>query len=101
MVDVTQAADMPRSWFLAGAVRAVDKLGYGRVKVKDTCSRARLSGPTFYERFANVGECLLAVLHDVAEQIGVELQAAGLDGMPRPRIACSRSLRLSECREPG
>ena len=49
--------------------------------------RASVSRRTFYELFANREECLAAVLEDLVGQIGQELAAAGLDGLPwRERV---------------
>jgi AcrR family transcriptional regulator/DNA-binding MarR family transcriptional regulator len=73
---------MQRSRLLAGAVRAVEELGWSQVTVADITARARVSRRTFYDLFANREDCLLAALKDVAGQVGAELQAAGIDGLP-------------------
>jgi AcrR family transcriptional regulator len=76
-----QVAEMQRSRLLAGAVRAVDELGWSGATVAHITGRARVSRRTFYDLFANREECMLAVLRDIAGQVGGELDAAGLDGL--------------------
>ncbi|HEY3827940.1 MAG TPA: TetR family transcriptional regulator [Solirubrobacteraceae bacterium] len=73
-------AEIQRSRLLAGAVRAVEELGYGGVTVAQVTRRARVSRRTFYELFADRDECLAAVLEHVLALIEVELAVADLEG---------------------
>ena len=74
-------AEIQRSRLLAGAVKAVEELGYTRTTVAQITHRARVSRRTFYELFANREECLAAVLEDVVGIIGREIAAAALEGL--------------------
>ncbi|MGH2853892.1 MAG: TetR family transcriptional regulator [Solirubrobacteraceae bacterium] len=83
----TQLAEMQRSRLIAGAVGAIEELGYARTTVGHITARSRVSRRTFYELFANREECLAAVLEDVVGLVAVELAAAGIDGLPwRERV---------------
>ena len=73
-------AEMQRSRLLAGAVRAVEDVGYTDTTVAQITARARVSRRTFYDLFGNLEECLAAVLDDVAELVEAELAEAGLQG---------------------
>ncbi len=66
---------------LAGAVRAVDELGYGRATVAEITVRARVSRRTFYDLFDNREDCLLAVLDSTVERVRSLLAKEGLDGL--------------------
>ncbi len=77
----TQLEEIQRSRLMAGAVDAIEELGYAQTTVAHITARARVSRRTFYELFANREECLQAVLEDVAVLVGAELAAAGLDGL--------------------
>jgi AcrR family transcriptional regulator len=82
-----QVAEIQRARLLAGAVRAVDELGYIRATVTDITQRSRVSRRTFYELFANREQCLAAVLESAVERIRAELAQADLDGLPwRERV---------------
>jgi AcrR family transcriptional regulator/DNA-binding MarR family transcriptional regulator len=74
-----QLVEIQRSRLLAGAVSAVDELGYVDTTVSDVTSPARVSRRTFYELFANREECLAAVLEDVVALVAGEIAAEGLD----------------------
>ena len=74
----SQMAAIQRARLLAGAVRAVDELGYTSATVAHITARASVSRRTFYELFADREECFAAVLDDVASQLRAELAAAGL-----------------------
>jgi AcrR family transcriptional regulator len=76
-----RVAEIQRSRLIAGAVGAFDELGYAGASVGHITARARISRRTFYDLFANRDECFAAVLEDVAGMVGVELAAAGLDGL--------------------
>jgi AcrR family transcriptional regulator len=66
---------------IAGAVSAIEELGYARTTVAHITTRASVSRRTFYELFANREECLVAVMEEILGLIAAELAAAGLDGM--------------------
>ncbi len=86
----TQGAQLiaiQRSRLIAGAVCAIEELGYAQTTVGHITTRASVSRRTFYELFANREDCLAAVLEDLLGQIGIELAAANIDGLPwRERI---------------
>jgi AcrR family transcriptional regulator len=83
----TRVGEIQRSRLLAGAVAAIDELGYPRATVGRITVRARLSRRTFYQMFANRDECFAAVLEEVAATVVGELSAAGLEGLPwRERV---------------
>ncbi|HWX44585.1 MAG TPA: TetR/AcrR family transcriptional regulator [Solirubrobacteraceae bacterium] len=73
--------EIQRSRLLAGAVGAIDELGYGHTTVAQITSRARVSRRTFYELFENREECLAALLDDVLAMLERELEQAGLEGL--------------------
>ncbi len=73
--------EIQRSRLLAGAVAAIDELGYPRATVGRITARARLSRRTFYQTFANCDECFAAVLEELAATVAGELAAADLGGL--------------------
>jgi AcrR family transcriptional regulator len=73
--------EIQRSRLLAGAVAAIDELGYPRATVGRITGRARLSRRTFYQTFANCDECFAAVLEELAATVAGELVAADLGGL--------------------
>ncbi len=73
--------EIQRSRLLAGAVAALEELGYAQTTVTQITSRARVSRRTFYELFENREECLGALLDDVLGMLEGELAAAGLEGL--------------------
>jgi AcrR family transcriptional regulator len=77
----TRMGEIQRSRLLAGAVAAIDELGYPRATVGRITARARLSRRTFYQTFANCGECFAAVLDELAATVAGELAAADLEGL--------------------
>ncbi len=82
-----QLVEIQRARLIAGAVCAIVELGYAQTTVGHITHRASVSRRTFYELFANREECLAAVLEDLVGQIGMELAAADLDGLPwRERV---------------
>jgi AcrR family transcriptional regulator len=82
-----QVAEIQRARLLAGAVRAVDELGYTRAKVTDITERSRVSRRTFYELFSNYEECILALLDTTLASVRERLAAAELDALPwRERV---------------
>jgi AcrR family transcriptional regulator len=82
-----QIAEIQRLRLLAGAVRAVEELGYVHTTVAHITSRARVSRRTFYELFANREECLAAVLADLIDRVQLEIAALDLGGLAwRERI---------------
>jgi AcrR family transcriptional regulator len=76
-----QLIEIQRSRLIAGAVCAVEELGYAQTTVGHITRRASVSRRTFYELFANREECLAAVLEDLVGQIAQELAAADIDGL--------------------
>jgi AcrR family transcriptional regulator len=83
----THLVEIQRSRLIAGAVCAVEELGYAQTTVGHITRRASVSRRTFYELFADREECLAAVLEDLVGQIGSELAAANIDGLPwRERV---------------
>ncbi len=83
----TRVGEIQRSRLMAGAVAAIDELGYPRATVGRITGRARVSRRTFYQMFANRDECFAAVLDEVVATVGAELAAAGLEGLPwRERV---------------
>ena len=73
--------EIQRSRLLAGALGAIEELGYPRVTVAHIAARARVSRRTFYELFDDREDCLLAALESVVEMIRDELARAELDGL--------------------
>ena len=73
--------EIQRSRLLAGAVAALEELGYAQTTVTQITSRARVSRRTFYELFENRDECLGALLDDVLGMLERELAEAGLEGL--------------------
>ncbi len=63
-----------RARLLAGAVAAVEELGYAATTVGKITARARVSRRTFYELFTNLDECLAAVLEDAVACVVRELE---------------------------
>ncbi len=72
--------EIQRSRLLAGAVAALEELGYTQTTVTQITERARVSRRTFYELFENRDECLGALLDDVLGMLEGELAEAGLEG---------------------
>jgi AcrR family transcriptional regulator/DNA-binding MarR family transcriptional regulator len=82
-----QMLEIQRARLRAGAINAIDELGYGRATVAEITARARVSRRTFYDLFANREACLAAILDDVAAVVEAELAAADLHGLPwRERV---------------
>ncbi len=79
--DGAQLIEIQRSRLIAGAVNAIEELGYAQTTVGHITRRASVSRRTFYELFANREECLIAVLEDVVGLVTAELDAAGLDDL--------------------
>jgi AcrR family transcriptional regulator len=76
-----EVSDIQRSRLMAGAVAAVEELGYAQATVGQITRRARVSRRTFYELFEHRDECLAEVLDQVVGQIEGELGAASLGGL--------------------
>ncbi len=82
-----QLVEIQRARLIAGAVCAIEELGYAQTTVGHITTRASVSRRTFYELFANREECLAAVLEDLLGQISTELAAADLQDLQwRERI---------------
>ncbi len=73
-----RVAAIQREKILAGAVDALDELGYERVTVAAIIGRARVSRGAFYDQFADRDECFAAVLDDAVARIEEELAEAGV-----------------------
>jgi AcrR family transcriptional regulator/DNA-binding MarR family transcriptional regulator len=87
--------EIQRSRLLAGAVAALEELGYAQTTVTQITSRARVSRRTFYELFENREECVAALLDDVLEMLEGELAEAGLEGLAwRERVRGGLSVIL-------
>ena len=80
-VSENQLVEIQRSRLLAGAVGAIEELGYANTTVEHITSRARVSRRTFYELFENREACLRALFDDVLVTIERELAAADLAGL--------------------
>ena len=86
-VQGARLVEIQRARLIAGAVGAIEELGYARTTVGRITARACVSRRTFYEQFANREECLMAVLEDAVGLVGVELAAADLEDLPwRERV---------------
>ncbi len=72
---------MQRSRLMAGAVAAIEELGYAQATVGRITARARVSRRTFYELFGNRDECVAAVLEEAAGLVEAELAAAAPEGL--------------------
>ncbi len=80
-VSRVRVIEIQRSRLLAGALGAIEELGYSRVTVAHIAARARVSRRTFYELFDDREDCLLAALESVVEMVRDELARAELDGL--------------------
>jgi AcrR family transcriptional regulator len=76
-----QLVEIQRSRLIAGAVRAIEEVGYARATVGHITARSSVSRRTFYELFADREECLAAVFEDLVGVISAELAAVGLEGL--------------------
>jgi AcrR family transcriptional regulator len=73
--------EIQRTRLIAGAVSAIEELGYARVTVAHITARSSVSRRTFYELFANREECLAAVMEKTLGLVATELAAADLEGL--------------------
>ena len=92
--------EIQRARLLAGAVAAIDELGYAGGTVGKVTGRARVSRRTFYELFANLDECLAAVLEDAVARVERELDAAGVAELAwreRVRVGLAVILGFLDC----
>jgi AcrR family transcriptional regulator len=74
---------------MVAAVLVVDELGWSGATVAHITGRARISRRTFYDLFESREDCLLAVLRDVVERIGSELEGLGLDALSWRERVCA------------
>ena len=86
--------EIQRSRLLAGAVAALEELGYAQTTVTQITSRARVSRRTFYELFENCEERLAALLDDILGMLERELAEAGSRAC-RGVSGCVAALRWS------
>ncbi len=77
-VGEAQLVEIQRARLLAGAVGAIEELGYAQTTVEQITSRARVSRRTFYELFENREACLTAIFEGVVAALEGEIAAAGL-----------------------
>jgi AcrR family transcriptional regulator len=83
----SHVAGIQRARLIAGAVRAVDELGYTRTTVTEITAKAHVSRRTFYELFSNSEDCLAAMLEETVERVRARLAEADIHGLPwRERI---------------
>jgi AcrR family transcriptional regulator len=80
-VGEAQLVEIQRARLLAGAVGAIEELGYAQTTVEQITSRARVSRRTFYELFENREGCLAAIFEGVVAALEGEIAAAGLGGL--------------------
>src|SRR5580693_2986164 len=73
-----RVSEMQRARLLGAAVVTFDELGYARATVAHITARARVSRRTFYDLFSGREDCLLEVMDDAVERVGVELEGAGV-----------------------
>ncbi len=96
MPATAEFVEIQRSRLLAGALRAIDEVGYPGATVTQITSRARVSRRTFYELFADREACLLALIDECVEMLERELADAGLAGRSwRERVRGGLALILS------
>jgi AcrR family transcriptional regulator len=82
-----QLVEIQRSRLIAGAVCAIEELGYAQTTVGHITTRASVSRRTFYELFANREDCLAAVMEELLGQIARALAAANIEALPwRERV---------------
>ncbi len=74
-------AGIQRSRLLAGALGALEELGYAGTTVSAITLSSRVSRRTFYELFENREECLGALLDDVLGMVEGDLAGAALEGL--------------------
>jgi AcrR family transcriptional regulator len=74
-------AELQRARLLAGAVLAMEELGWSSTTVAHITSRARVSRRTFYDLFEDREDCLRAVLEDIVERVAGEIAGAQLTGL--------------------
>jgi AcrR family transcriptional regulator/DNA-binding MarR family transcriptional regulator len=90
-----QIVEIQRSRLLAGAVDAIEELGYAQTTVAHITSRARVSRRTFYEMFDNREGCLAELIESVLAMIEDDLVHAGLEGLAwRERVRGGLSVIL-------
>jgi AcrR family transcriptional regulator len=91
-----QVAEIQRSRLLAGALSAIEDIGYPETTVAQITLRARVSRRTFYELFDNREACLLALIEDFVGTLERELHAANLGALPwRERVRGGLAVILS------
>jgi AcrR family transcriptional regulator len=91
-----QVLEIQRARLLAGAVHAVDELGYANTTVTEITTRARVSRRTFYELFSNREQCVIAVLEDTERRVRAEIAQTGIARLSwRERIREGVSLILA------
>jgi AcrR family transcriptional regulator len=90
-----EVAEIQRSRLLAGALGAIEDVGYPEATVAQITARARVSRRTFYELFDNREACLLALIEDFVGRMERELATANLQGLTwRERVRAGLELIL-------
>jgi AcrR family transcriptional regulator/DNA-binding MarR family transcriptional regulator len=85
--STARVAEIQRSRLLAGALRAIEDVGYPETTVAQITLRSRVSRRTFYELFDNREACLLALIDDFLATLERELHDANLGALPwRERV---------------
>lgn len=83
-LSADKVAASQRRRMLAAMVAAVAEKGYVGTSVADVISRARVSRATFYEQFADKGDCFMAAFHECVA-IFVEGLRESVDAKKTPR----------------
>jgi len=76
-----QAGSGPRQRLLEAMVSVVARRGYQQSTVKDVISQAGCSRSTFYAHFADMEDCLGALLSVLTDELFGEVQSA-VEGAP-------------------
>lgn len=66
----------PRQRLLEATISVVARRGYQRSTVKDVISQAGASRSTFYAQFADMEDCLIALLSVITDELFQEVQSA-------------------------
>lgn len=81
LLSEEQARSGPRQRLLGAMVSVVARRGYQQSTVKDVLSQAGSSRSTFYAQFADMEDCLGALLSVLTDELFQEVQSA-VDGAP-------------------
>jgi AcrR family transcriptional regulator len=98
-----QVTGIQRARILAAAVDSVQESGYAAMTIADVVQRARISRKTFYDVFANRGECFAAVVEEIsarASSLATSAYTAENGWLAATRAALNSLLCLID-EEPG